>query len=79
MKSLEMTRPSSAVDKLDTVPTDQIIAMKEGMGLLSEAFPKSHGSGLHGTGPGTQACPQRADPGPPAAIRGENNTSYCLD
>jgi hypothetical protein len=38
--SLEITWPSGRVDKLTNVPVDQIIAVKEGAGIVPRPFPK---------------------------------------
>ena len=38
--SLEITWPSGQVDKLTNVPIDQIIAVKEGTGIVPRLFPK---------------------------------------
>jgi hypothetical protein len=38
--SLEITWPSGQVDKLINVPVDQIIAVKEGTGIVPHPFPK---------------------------------------
>jgi hypothetical protein len=38
--SLEITWPSGQVDKLTNVAPDQIIAVKEGIGIVSHPFPK---------------------------------------
>ena len=40
--SLEVTWPSRHVDRLTDVPVDQIIAVKEGAGIVARAFPKLH-------------------------------------
>ena len=37
---LEITWPSGQVDRLTSVPTDKIIAVKEGTGILCKNFPK---------------------------------------
>jgi hypothetical protein len=39
-KSLEITRPSGQVDRLTKVAIDQIIAVKEGSGIVPHPFPK---------------------------------------
>jgi enediyne biosynthesis protein E4 len=38
--SLEITWPSGQVDRLTNVPLDQIIAVKEGTGIVPKHFPK---------------------------------------
>jgi enediyne biosynthesis protein E4 len=38
--SLQITWPSGRVDKLTSVPTDTIIAVKEGVGIVPRSFPK---------------------------------------
>ena len=38
--SLEITWPSGQVDRLTNVPIDQIIAVKEGAGIVPREFPK---------------------------------------
>jgi hypothetical protein len=38
--SLEITWPSGQVDRLGNVPIDQIIAVKEGTGIVPHSFPK---------------------------------------
>jgi enediyne biosynthesis protein E4 len=38
--SLEITWPSGQVEKLTAVPLDQIIAVKEGTGIVPRPFPK---------------------------------------
>ncbi len=40
INSLEITWPSGQVDKLANVPIDQIIAVKEGAGIVPRPFPK---------------------------------------
>jgi enediyne biosynthesis protein E4 len=40
IQSLEITWPSGTVDKLASVPIDQIIAVKEGAGIVPRKFPK---------------------------------------
>ncbi len=40
IESLEITWPSGQVDRLTNVPVDQIIAVKEGAGIVSHPFPK---------------------------------------
>jgi hypothetical protein len=40
IETLEITWPSGTVDKLTSVPLDQIIAVKEGTGILSRSFPR---------------------------------------
>ena len=40
IESLEITWPSGAVDKLTSVPIDQIIAVKEGTGIVPRKFPR---------------------------------------
>ena len=40
VSSLEITWPSGIVDKLSSVPTDQIITVKEGVGIVPRRFPK---------------------------------------
>jgi enediyne biosynthesis protein E4 len=40
IEMLEITWPSRQVDKLTNVPVDKIIAVKEGAGIVSRAFPK---------------------------------------
>ncbi len=40
LQSLEITWPSGTVDKLTNVPVDQIITVKEGMGIVPRNFPK---------------------------------------
>lgn len=38
--SLEISWPSGRIDRLPNVPVDQIIAVKEGTGIVSKTFPK---------------------------------------
>ena len=38
--SLEITWPSGRVDRLKTVPVDEIVAVKEGSGIVPRAFPR---------------------------------------
>ena len=38
--SLEITWPSGQVDKLTNIPVDQIIAIKEGIGIVPHPFPR---------------------------------------
>ena len=38
--SLEITWPSGQVDRLKTVPVDEIITVKEGSGIMPHAFPR---------------------------------------
>jgi hypothetical protein len=38
--SLEITWPSGTVEKLTSVPVDQIIAIKEGAGIVPHKFPR---------------------------------------
>jgi len=40
IESLEITWPSGQVDRLSNVPIDQIIAVKEGTGIVPRKFPK---------------------------------------
>ena len=40
IESLEITWPSGQVDRLSNVPIDQIIAVKEGAGIVPRKFPK---------------------------------------
>ena len=40
IESLEVTWPSGQVDRLTKVPIDQIIAVKEGAGIISRPYPK---------------------------------------
>ncbi|MGD0011031.1 MAG: CRTAC1 family protein [Terriglobia bacterium] len=40
VESLEITWPSGTVDKLAKVPIDQIITVKEGVGIIPRSFPK---------------------------------------
>ncbi|HLY60689.1 MAG TPA: CRTAC1 family protein [Terriglobia bacterium] len=40
IESLTVTWPSGTVDKLSHLPIDQIIAVKEGVGIVARAFPK---------------------------------------
>ena len=40
IESLVITWPSGQVDKLTNVPVDQIIAVKEGAGIVPHPFPK---------------------------------------
>jgi enediyne biosynthesis protein E4 len=40
IESLVITWPSGQVDKLSHVPIDQIIAVKEGVGIVAHPFPK---------------------------------------
>ncbi len=40
IESLEITWPSGTVEKLSNVPINQIIAVKEGAGIVARAFPK---------------------------------------
>jgi enediyne biosynthesis protein E4 len=41
IESLVITWPSGQVDKLANVPIDQIIAVKEGVGIVAHSFPKA--------------------------------------
>ena len=43
IESLEITWPSGQVDRLINVPIDQIIAVKEGTGIVPRSFPKVPG------------------------------------
>jgi enediyne biosynthesis protein E4 len=43
IESLEITWPSGTVDKLANVPIDQIIAVKEGTGIVPRSFPRVGG------------------------------------
>jgi enediyne biosynthesis protein E4 len=43
IESLTITWPSGQVDKLTNVPIDQIIAVKEGTGIVPHPFPKVPG------------------------------------
>ena len=43
ISSLEITWPSGQVDRLTNVPIDQIIAVKEGSGIVPRKFPKLRG------------------------------------
>jgi hypothetical protein len=40
VESLEITWPSGQLDRLTNVPIDQIIAVKEGVGIVPRRFPK---------------------------------------
>ncbi|HEV2348561.1 MAG TPA: CRTAC1 family protein [Terriglobia bacterium] len=40
IQSLTITWPSGTVDKLSNIPIDQIIAVKEGAGMVARSFPK---------------------------------------
>jgi enediyne biosynthesis protein E4 len=40
IESLEITWPSGAVQKLDKIPLNQIIAVREGEGIVPKAFPR---------------------------------------
>lgn len=40
VQSLEITWPSGVVDKLAKVPINQIITVKEGVGIIPRNFPK---------------------------------------
>jgi hypothetical protein len=40
IESLEITWPSGQVDRLTSLPVDQIIAVKEGSGIIPRRFPK---------------------------------------
>jgi hypothetical protein len=40
IESLEITWPSGQVDRLTNIPVDQIIAVKEGAGIVPRKFPK---------------------------------------
>jgi hypothetical protein len=40
IESLEITWPSGQIDRLKDVPVDQIIAVKEGAGIVPRSFPK---------------------------------------
>src|SRR5438270_10623235 len=40
IQSVEITWPSGQVDKLTNLPVDQIIAVKEGAGIVQHKFPK---------------------------------------
>ncbi|MGB7329959.1 MAG: ASPIC/UnbV domain-containing protein, partial [Terriglobales bacterium] len=40
IESLEITWPSGQVDRLANVPIDQIIAVKEGSGIVPHKFPR---------------------------------------
>jgi len=42
VESLEITWPSGIVDKLANVPINQIITVKEGVGIIPRNFPKIH-------------------------------------
>jgi len=42
VESLEITWPSGIVDKFANVPIDQIITVKEGVGIIPRSFPKIH-------------------------------------
>ena len=44
VESLEITWPSGQVDRLTNVPIDQIIAVKEGTGIVPHSFPRIPGS-----------------------------------
>ena len=43
IESLEITWPSGQIDRLTDVPIDQIIAVKEGAGIVPRSFPKISG------------------------------------
>lgn len=43
IESLEITWPSGKVDRLEDLPLDQIIAVKEGAGIVPRSFPKIAG------------------------------------
>ena len=40
IESLEITWPNGAIEKLDKIPLNQIIAVKEGEGIVPKAFPR---------------------------------------
>jgi hypothetical protein len=40
IEALEITWPSGQVDRLTNPPIDQIIAVKEGVGIIPRQFPK---------------------------------------
>jgi hypothetical protein len=40
IESLQITWPSGQVDRLTNLPVDQIIAIKEGAGIVPHPFPK---------------------------------------
>jgi hypothetical protein len=40
IESLEITWPSGRIEKLTNLPVDQIIAVKEGSGIVPHPFPK---------------------------------------
>jgi len=40
IESVEITWPSGQIDRLTDVPIDQIVAVKEGTGIVSRSFPK---------------------------------------
>jgi hypothetical protein len=40
IESLEITWPSGIVDKLTNIPINQIITVKEGVGIVPRNFPK---------------------------------------
>jgi hypothetical protein len=42
VESLEITWPSGIVDKLENVPINQIITVKEGVGIIPRNFPTIH-------------------------------------
>jgi len=44
IESLEITWPSGQVDRLTNIPIDQIIAVKEGTGIVPRNFPKISGT-----------------------------------
>jgi hypothetical protein len=46
IESLEITWPSGKVDRLTNVPIDQIIAVKEGTGIVPHPFPKVPEAGV---------------------------------
>ena len=40
VESLEITWPSGQVDRLKNLSVDQIVAIKEGVGVIPRSFPK---------------------------------------
>ena len=56
VESLEITWPSGIVDKLANVPINQIITVKEGVGIIPRTFPKSIGSNLFISRFGGKSC-----------------------
>jgi enediyne biosynthesis protein E4 len=63
IESLEITWPSGQIDKLKDVAIDQIIAVKEGTGIVPHKFPKIPGSDDSSTGKPNASAPNPATPG----------------